>query len=867
MNRAFYGITSNMRAGGIPTNAIYGFLNIYYMIESKYSPDYVAVTFDLRAPTFRHKMYKEYKAHRKGMPDDLRPQISKIKEVLKAMNIIVIEKEGFEADDILGTVANINSNNNIFTYILTGDKDSLQLISDTSNIIIPTTKAGKTEYNLYDRELLNEKFGINEKQVIEVKSIMGDSSDNIPGVAGIGEKGAYNLIQKYNTLENIYMAIDNGDYDFSEKIKEKLLSSKDIAFLSKQLATIDINVDINLDYNLAKKSEINYFETYKIFKELNLNKFLAKYTFDESIFSENIENDLESITDDILNIITLCDINQIKGNITSYLLNVKDKAYFNLTFNLPKEGLYIFDGINVYFTNDISVIVSYISSNIIKLGYNIKQDLRYFFESTNGCDLINFNYDLMIAMYLLDSNKGKYPFVDILGNNYSISFKEAGEQLNLFSDNSTDDTYNVNIYLKCIFNTYNKYILDLESNNLIKLFNEIEIPLTKTLANMEFQGMYINKDKLLSIGNKLDDEISKLITKIYELAGEEFNISSTKQLSTILFDKLGLTKSKKTKTGYSTDKEVLENLENEHEIIKYLLDYRKYTKLKSTYVDGIYDKVIDNRVHTTFMQTVTATGRLSSTEPNLQNIPARYELGKEIRSFFEASNGNVLIDADYSQIELRVLAHLANDPIMIEAFLNNEDIHKVTASQIFNVDISEVTSIMRNKAKSINFGIVYGISDYGLSKDVNISVKEANEYITNYLNKYSKVKEYMENCVKEAKEKGYITTLLGRKREIPEITSSNYNLREFGKRVAMNTPVQGTAADIIKVAMNDVYNKLKKYKSKLIMQVHDELIIEAPKDEAIEVQNILKTSMENIIKLNVPLISDVKVAKSWYDAK
>ena len=901
MNRAFYGLSANMTSSymGIHTNALYGFLNIYWMIEDKIKPDYIAVSFDLKAPTFRHKMYTEYKGTRKGMPDELAEQMEPIKDILKAMNIQILQLEGYEADDILGTVANKNTSNNIFTYILTGDKDSFQLISDTTSIIIPTTRFGKTEYTIYTPELLKEKQNIEPYQVVHIKSLMGDTSDNIPGVKGIGEKTAYSLIGKYTTLENIYENIDN--LDASPKVKEKLINDKSMAFLSKDLATINKDVPISLDYDKCSVTPPNLDELYKLFKKLEFNKFMSKFDF--SNISDNDNNISTKVNLDVSNFIILNASNikeylEILNNIfkeekISYILNINASNYIP---NIYLDDKYIFgvysgkqDSIYILDIDDInkkdpditySIFESFVMSNSKKFGYNIKQDILFFFNN-NLMNVKCFNYDLMIAYYLMNPSRSNYLMDYILNDLFEVNIekenKNTQKQLSLFEENTSDDVFltdiqinNIKLYLKGIFLSYDIIINKLKELNMFDLFNDIEMPLTETLANMEHNGMHIDIDKLNEFDTNITTTIEKLEEDIYNLAGETFNINSTQQLGTILFEKLGLPTKKKNKTGYSTDKTVLEELSEYHPIIDKVLEYRQTMKFKSTYVDSLRDKISDDgRIHTTFMQTVTTTGRLSSIEPNLQNIPVRLELGSKIRSFFTAPGNSLLVDADYSQIELRVLAHISNDSVMIDSFKNNIDIHKVTASQVFNIPLEEVTPTMRSHAKAVNFGIVYGISEFGLAKNIGTTRYDAKKYIESYLDKYSGIHNFMTNIVKEAKEKGYVSTIFGRRRYIPELSSKNKNIIQFGERIAMNTPIQGSAADIIKLAMNKIYNELKNrnLKSKLIMQVHDELIIETNDNEIEIVKEIMKDSMENIIKLKVPLEVDLNIGKSWYEAK
>lgn len=906
MNRAFYGVMNGKMLAtkeGIYTNAIYGFLNIYWMMMEKLNPNYVAVSFDLKAPTFRHVLYAEYKATRKPMPDELKAQMPLIKEVLTAMNVPILEIEGYEADDVLGTIAASDESKGIFTYILTGDRDSFQLISDSTSVVMPNTKLGKTEYTIYTPDALKEKYGITPEQVIEVKSLMGDSSDNIPGVKGIGEKTAYAMIQKYGYIDNIYNTIDS--IDVTPKVKEKLVTDKEIAYISKTLATIDRNVPIDINYDKCILSDVNHEALLELFKKLEFSKFITKLnlgdasTIDNVAAPTNIDNNkydgeikkppsmiylnLEN-SEDKIKFSEILSIDKV-----SYFLNTGnyDKSAF-MQIDTKFLAIYTESNDTIYIVKfseaQINCLEQFSNSKSLKLGYNIKQDILYLFNN-KILNINGFGYDLMIAYYLLDSNRTKYDISYIVDNlfNYDTSqivSTSENSQISLFDDiceeSSNDnkltksDENLLGIYLKCIYLSYNMVIEKLSASNMLELFSTIEMPLVETLAYMEYCGMYIDTEKLNEYDIELMANIDNLEKEIYRLADEQFNINSTQQLAHILFDKLKLPVKRKTKTGYSTDKEVLEDLFEYHEIIDKILEYRQIMKLKSTYVDGLRSKIDkDGRVHTTFMQTVASTGRLSSVEPNLQNIPVRIELGKKIRSFFVGEKDNVIVDADYSQIELRVLSHIANDNVMINAFNNNEDIHTVTASQVFNTNIADVTHEMRSKAKAVNFGIVYGISDFGLAKNVGSTRAEASEYIKNYLEKYSGIRKFMDDIVVEGQKQGYVVTLFNRRRYIPELSQKNKNIVQFGKRIAMNTPIQGSAADIIKLAMNELYKSLKEnnLSSKLIMQVHDELIIESPPYEVDKVKEIMKQIMENVIKLKVPLRIDLNVGKSWYDTK
>ena len=912
LNRAFYGLAGARMttADGLHTNAIFGFLNIYYMIMDKLNPDYVTVAFDLKAPTFRHKMFEDYKGTRKGMPDELKEQMPVIKEVLAAMNINIITMEGYEADDILGTIARLNeikskdTGIDIHTYILTGDRDSYQLISDNTTILYPSTKMGKTDYTEYTPELLMQEKGIEPYQVVDIKSLMGDASDNIPGVKGIGEKTAYSLIEKYTTMENIYANIDN--LDASAKVIEKLKADENMARMSYTLATINREVPLDLDYEQNKVHDINKEALYPLFKKLSFNKFLQKYDFQDvkeevieqttkqasiELNEENVividDSNFASLKDEIYNIFNedkVSYILNIAGNDASFtsILNLKDKNFFAF-YSKNTDKCYI---VNIDAIEDNSkvneLLNQFANSKAIKLGYNIKQDIRYIF--TNVCPHIsNFSYDLLIACYLLDSTRN-FKFDTVLEELFGIMIDVSSDtkqvvQLSLFDSQeeakpSIDNklAYQIGLATKCIFESKDLMDKKLEKDNMKSLMYDIEIPLSETLASMETVGMYVDKDKLEAFGKDITARLEELEKQIYELAGEEFNINSTQQLGNILFEKLGLPAKKKTKTksGYSTSKEVLEELEDAHEIIPLLIEYRQTMKLKSTYVDGLKETIKeDSRIHTTFTQTVTSTGRLSSVEPNLQNIPIRLELGSKIRTFFTAPEGKVIADADYSQIELRVLSHISKDETMQHAFIEGIDVHKVTASQVFGVPLDEVTKQMRSKAKAVNFGIVYGISEFGLAKNIGSSWGEAKDYMNTYLEKYHGIREFMANIVEIAKEQGYVTTMFGRRRYVPELKNKNKNIVLFGQRIAMNTPIQGTAADIIKIAMNRLYKALKdnNLKSKLVMQVHDELIVETYNDEIEKVKEIMIDAMENVVKLDVPLNVDLNIGQSWYDAK
>lgn len=889
LNRAFYGLKLLATKDGLYTNAIYGFLNIYYMISEKLSPKYVAIAFDLSAPTFRHKMYSEYKAGRHAMPEELKSQFPLMKDVLNAMNIPILEKEGFEADDILGTIAANNSKNGFHTYILTGDRDSFQLISNDTTVILPTTKFGKTEYTYYTPEALYEKYGITPKQVVDVKALMGDTSDNIPGVPGVGEKTAYPLIQKYDNIEYIYEHVK--ELDVTPTLVAKLEKNKDSAMQSKFLATINTQVDIAMNYDAFEVSEVDLPELIKIFTRLEFKKFIEKYTGKSNVevttdkakdFYENLEKTKFKVLASVEDISKA--FGDIQGRIIVTMLDGKIKELEN--------AIVLYTSNNMYVVLKDKELQSYTlkllcECNIEKIGYNIKRIYRAALD--NGINTFNnFVSDIMIEYYLINSTDNNFTIENIAYNILDITAPELLEvkknvQTNLFDmlDTSTSVTTDVlssqntkYIYfvLKAIEQCSSILKEQIEKENLHKLYYEIEFPLIEVLANIEYNGMYVDKVKLQAFGEVITKRIEELTRNIYSIADEEFNINSPQQLAKVLFEKLQIPYPKKTKgSSYSTDKETLESIIGDYEIIQYVLEYRKLAKLKSTYVEALTEVIADDgRIHTTFMQTATVTGRLSSVEPNLQNIPVRSEMGGQIREcFISEKEDYVIVDADYSQIELRVLAHMANDLEMINGFKEDKDIHSITASQVFKVPEEEVTKELRSKAKAVNFGIVYGISEYGLSQNIHSTRADAGTYIRNYLAHYKGIDEYMKRVIEEAKEKGVVSTIFGRKRKVPEIKSANYLTRTFGERIAMNMPIQGTAADIMKLAMIKVHNALKEQglRAKVIMQVHDELLVETHKEDVEKVKQILKICMENAVSLNVPLVADVNIGKSWLDAK
>ena len=837
VNRAFYGVRMLNAPDGMPTNGVYGFLSILRKLLDEEKPEAVCVAFDLKAPTFRHLRYEGYKAQRKGMPEELAVQMPILKQVLDAMGILRLELEGFEADDLLGTVAAKCENNGWECRIVTGDKDSFQLISETTHVCHVKSRMGQTTTTEYTPELFFEEYGFEPKCIIDLKALMGDASDNIPGVPGVGEKTAMALVQKYKHLETIYAELDT--LDVKEGMRKKLREGKDSAFLSFELATIHTDAPIEFSPEDAVWHEDYRPELYDLFKKLGFNKFIEKWGISENTESaatarlEHLPYIEDASFDDIMDAVKAADIIAVSPD-------------------LSFDSLEICDGKAVYLArwtalgDDYTRLTSYVfSDKVRKTGHNVKDIMTQLISEKLPLD--GFVYDTALAGYLLDATAGDYG----LGR---MSIGYCGAELG---------------GAEAVYRLREATEKKLAQLGMTKLFYYIEMPLCRVLADMQEQGFLIDRAALSSFGESLTGTIAELERAIYDQSGCEFNINSPKQLGEVLFDKLMLPAGKKTKTGWSTNADVLEKLRGKHPIVQMALDYRMLTKLKSTYADGLL-KLIDSdgRIRTKFQMTVTATGRLSSTDPNLQNIPIRKELGSHIREMFIASKGNVLVDADYSQIELRLLAHISGDKHMQEAFLSGEDIHAVTASQVFNTPLGEVTSLQRSRAKAVNFGIVYGISAWSLAQDIGVMQAEAKAYMDAYLNKYDGVREYMKSVVENAKCDGYVETLYARRRYLPEIKSSNFNTRSFGERVALNMPIQGTAADIIKLAMVNVYNRLNAegLKAKLILQVHDELICECPEDEAQTVANILREEMSGAAQLSVPLTVDVKIGHSWAEA-
>lgn len=842
VNRAFYGIRPLTTKDGQFTHAIYGFLTMLHKIKNDENPDAIAVAFDLRTPTFRHKAYSGYKATRKGMPEELASQMAPLKELLSLLGYKIVTCEGYEADDILGTLAKACDESGNECVLATGDRDSLQLVSDNTSVHLCTNK----EDIHYSPERIFQDYGVTPKELIEIKAIQGDSSDNIPGVAGIGPKGAGELIQKYHSVEYIYDHID--ELDIKEGMRNKLKNSKDNAILSRMLGEICCTapIDTNIESYVVDMKDAD--ECARYMARLELFSLIDKYGLNDVKISEEKKTEAKK-----LEIIENSDFNVFYENIKN-----DKKAYIEIDVseNELKSFAILYDE-KVFLFNDTNAFKEILVNEDIKK-FTRNSKALYAYADKNGFEVKSLVFDVELAAYLLEPSAKDYSDENLCGAN-SIELPLA--------ENEEYAKYRA----FAVFDKLcDKLLSEIKANEQEKLLLEIEIPLANVLAKMENIGFDVDEQGIKDYGEMLSAQIKSLEDSIYESAGCQFNINSPKQLGKVLFEELKLPCKKKTKSGYSTNAEVLESLRYEHPVVEMVLNYRTLAKLNSTYCEGLL-KVIgeDGRIHSNFNQTETRTGRISSTEPNLQNIPVRTELGREMRKFFAAKEGWVLVDADYSQIELRVLAHIANDKNMIEAFKNNNDIHAITASQVFNMPIDMVTPIMRSRAKAVNFGIVYGIGAYSLAKDIGVSNKEASQYIKNYLAHYSGVDEYMKNVVEKAKLDGYVETMFGRRRYLPELSSGKAMMRAFGERVARNMPIQGTAADIIKIAMVKVDNRIKAegLKARLILQIHDELIVEAPQDESMRVAMLLQEEMENAVKLSVPLTADATIGRTWYDAK
>ena len=887
MNRAFYGIMGSKMLttkDGIYTNAIYGFLAILFNILDDIKPEYIGVAFDVKGKLKRKELFEDYKANRHGMPEELAQQMPIIKDVLKAMNIDILEKEGYEGDDILGTLAKFGEKKGLDVTILSGDRDTFQLASDHITIRIPRTRAGKTETENYNKAKVIEEYGLEPKQLIEVKALQGDTSDNIPGVPGIGPKTAQSLIQKYHSVKELYEKIEKGKDDLKGKQKENIISNKEKAELSRTLGEIDTKVPLDISLENLKVEQWDKQKVLELFEKLSFQRYIDKFSLRTIESEKKPQQENQKIE-----IIETTNIPELNGKLY-YYFELKENNNENNIIKNDIVGIGIYSEDKLYYINKNSFnetkdsfenILKKIFENkeIEKYGYNLAED--YILLKQIGITMENIVYDAKVATYILDSTRKLdidiivKDYLDIDNNEiFALNgINEENKQTSLFEETKEDNSLKVKscIYAKDIYQLAEITLKKLEEEKELDLFKNIDMPTIEVLAEMQWNGMYLDVNELDNYGDMLKTRLNSLTEEIYQLSGQEFNINSPKQLGEVLFEKLKLPVVKKTKSGYSTDVDVLEKLVEEHPVIEKLLEYRQLMKLNSTYVEGmkIYVNPKTKRIHSFFHQTITATGRISSTEPNLQNIPTRFELGKQLRKVFRPAENCVYIDADYSQIELRVLAHISNDEHMIQAFKNGEDIHKQAASKVFNIPIDEVTKEQRSSAKAVNFGIVYGISDFGLGEQLHIPRKKAKQYIEQYLQMYSGIKKFMNDIVETAKEKGYVETEFKRRRYIPELKSNNYMVRQFGQRAAMNTPIQGTAADIMKIAMINVLKEIKSrnLKSKIVLQVHDEMMIEAPIEEAEEIKEILKNKMENATQLKVPLIAEISEATNWYNCK
>ncbi len=851
LNRAFYGIKLLSTKDGRFTNGIYGFLTIFLRLKEEYEPDAVAVAFDVKGPTFRHEMYDGYKAQRKGMPPELAEQLPVLKELLAALGIKTVESPGWEADDILGTLAGACGEDDR-CIIATGDKDSLQLIGPNVSVVLSYTGMGRPQSVPYSVEKVKEEFGVTPEQLIEVKALMGDSSDNIPGVAGVGKKTATDLIQRFGSVENLYNQLETAD--IKPAVKDKLEKGKDMAFLSRQLGIISSEVPIDTSPESYLLAEPDVFAVTKIMADLEMFKLLERLNLKAPdspprSVERAIEKPLKfTRCEDPLGLLEL-----LKKHKKAYFKALyTDELVTEMYFALPEEVVHI-TGLDIGYADFEKAFFE--EESIEKYTDDLKKLLGYCERC--GYMVKGIKGDVTLSGYVLNPNASDYGVGRLL-QEYNVKAPLA----------DTEDAAAVETAaLPRLFEVLEEKI---KENNQLELLNNIEIPLAGVLAKMETVGFAVDKDGLRNFGSTIEGRINELDEQVQQSVGYPFNLNSPKQLGEALFDKLGLKAGRKTKSGYSTGADVLESLKGEHPVIEMILEYRALAKLKSTYCDGLV-KVVgdDGRIHSTLNQTETRTGRLSSTDPNLQNIPIRTELGRELRRFFLAKEDWVLVDADYSQIELRILAHISGDEAMIEAFKNKTDIHTVTASQVFNMPEEFVTPLMRNRAKAVNFGIVYGIGPFSLAKDIGVTRAEADSYIKGYLAHYKGVAAYMKRVVETARENGYVETLFKRRRYLPELSSSNGGLRAFGERVALNMPIQGSAADIIKIAMIKVTKRLKEENldARLIMQVHDELIVESPKQQADTVARILNEEMENAAELLVPLVADVNIGKTWFDAK
>lgn len=886
LNRAFYGVPDLSNAQGLHTNAVYGFLNILFKLLDEEKPDYLTVAFDVKAPTFRHEIFKEYKGTRKPMPQELREQVPVLKDVLHAMGIKTMEQAGLEADDILGTLAKRAEKKGMDVSLVSGDRDLLQIATDKIKIRIPKTKGTRTEVEDYYASDVQEKYGVTPVGFIELKALMGDTADNIPGVPKVGEKTAIELLKQFSTLDNLYEHVDEVT---KKAVRESLIANKDLAYLSLTLATIDINSPVELDWEEARIKELFTPEAYELFARLEFKNMLGRFEhtaaggsgLTEKIRMTSEFGEAQSVFDRA---------GQAERCGFFILTDTDEKELCALALCFGEEEISVLRAEGFVTAQWLCGQLSGLYKKGVRLStFHMKKaygallsggERELTAEAGTASDSVRCGtetlFDVLIAAYLLNPLKNDYEPEDVANEYLGISLqsrKQMFDKMRL-TDAVTQKPeafaeYAGSIAYVC-FAAQEKLEERLLTEGMKSLFEEIEMPLSRVLYEMEKEGIAVRRDELQSYGDALTGRIRELEQSIHEKAGCEFNINSPKQLGEVLFEKMGLKGGKKTKTGYSTAADILEKLAPDNPIVEEILEYRGLTKLKSTYADGLADYIgEDGRIHTSFNQTITATGRISSTEPNLQNIPMRTELGRLIRKVFVPKDGYVFTDADYSQIELRVLAHISGDEQLIEAYRSDADIHRITASKVFHTPFEEVTDLQRRNAKAVNFGIVYGISSFGLSQDLSITRKEASEYIEQYFATYPKVKEFLDGQVEKAKETGYVTTIYGRKRPIPELKSSNFMQRSFGERVAMNSPIQGTAADIMKIAMIHVWEELRERKlsSRLILQIHDELLIETKREEAEEVARLLEEEMKKAAKLEVSLEADVHTGENWYDAK
>ena len=866
LNRAFYGIPDLTNSEGRHTGAVYGFLNILFRILDEEKPDYLTVAFDVHEPTFRHKIYSQYKGTRKPMPSELREQVPLIQEMLTAMGIKIVSKGGYEADDLLGTLARKSEQKGMNVTILSGDRDLLQLATEKVMIRLPKTSKGKTTIEDFHGEQVLEKYQVTPPQIIDLKALMGDSADNIPGIPGVGEKTATKLIVQYGSIENAH---DHLEEIKPNKAKESLRDHYDLAQLSKTLATINTDSPLEYDYQEARLGNLYTQEAFQLCKRLEFKNLLNRF--------ENVSAEEETLEENFFTCEDLAGAESIfeKAASCGYVgidLLMDDEAVYGLGIALTKEEIY-------YIPSEGLITGEYLCGKVRDLAETVilcAMDIKALLKHVRISDASRI-FDTGIGVYLLNPLKSSYSYDDVAREYLDGSIFPSREDLlgkTTFRkawEESREGLFRYACYVAYTVCASRELIEEkLKETDMWKVYQDIELPLVFTLHSMEQWGICVRGEELKLYGEKLSVRISELEESVYQQAGEKFNINSPKQLGVILFEKMELPGGKKTKTGYSTAADILEKLAPEHPIVKDILEYRQLAKLKSTYADGLGAVIAeDGRIHSTFNQTITATGRISSTEPNLQNIPVRMELGRLIRKVFVPEEGYVFLDADYSQIELRVLAHMSGDEMLIRAYREAQDIHRLTASQVFHVPFDEVTDLQRRNAKAVNFGIVYGISSFGLSQDLSITKKEAADYINKYFETYPKIKGFLDGQIEMAKEKGYVVTMFGRRRPVPELKSSNFMQRAFGERVAMNSPIQGTAADIIKIAMNRVYKRLTEegLKSRLVLQVHDELLIETKVEEIEEVSRILEEEMKGAAALSVELDVDMHQGNNWYEAK